>query len=290
VETLDLRPATLADRPSLLALAASDDDLARALDAWLADPAGVAMGAFAGGSLVGMAHVQMVSDDEAWLDGIRADEDWAEKGTVALVIRRCQHWARERGARVARCAIPSGDTAITQAIDSGGFAQIGAYVPFEAPTAGATPDLLPGPVIGQPGPDALERLWGWLERSNVAPLTGGLLLPAGIGMALTDARLADLLATQAMWTVEEWGEIQALAIAGAQHPPGGSEIFSTAYLDGASESVGRLMLFLRSLAAERGFDLIDARPPDLLILHDALNGAGFARQSEGIVTLWAAEV
>ncbi len=290
MEAIAVRSATLADAPALGALAEPDDYIPNVLDEWLTDESGAVIVAESDGTPVGMAHIVMAAADEAWLDGVRVRPDDRQRGVGGALARRCLVWARERGASVVRCCVTGGNTPSQRMIERAGFSAIGAYVPFEAPAAGAETDPRHDYAVSQPGPDALDRLWAWLERSNVAPLVGGLLLPGGIGVALTDERLASALAERSVWLAEAWGETTALAIADARRPSGRPELFSIAYLDGAADAISRLALVLRSVAAARGYDAIDARPPDLLIVHDALAGAGFARMDSDTHALYAADL
>jgi hypothetical protein len=142
-----------------------------------------------------------------------------------------------------------------------------------------------------PGADAFERLWGWLEQSNLAPFNGGLEFLGWAARALTEPRLRAYLAAGEVLTLEEWDTIQALAIVRDQPDgPGEPGRLEVRYLDGMADGVGRLALALRALAAERGLATIQLFLPDLLILRDAMDGAGYASQGEGAMWVYARDL
>jgi hypothetical protein len=86
--------------------------------------------------------------------------------------------------------------------------------------------------------------------------------------------------------LEEWGAIQALAIARAPARDDGAApaALEVEYLDGAAEGIGRMALALRREAAAGGLAGVRLAIPDLLILHDAMDGAGYARLD--VQALW----
>jgi hypothetical protein len=51
------------------------------------------------------------------------------------------------------------------------------------------------------------------------------------------------------------------------------------YIDGTASGISTLALVLREIAQERELEQVELWLPDLLILQDAMNGAGYARSS-----------
>ena len=82
-----------------------------------------------------------------------------------------------------------------------------------------------------------------------------------------------------MRLIEEWETIAALAILAAPAltpEPEEARVLEVTYLSGSSEGIGRLALALRSAAYERNLAEVKLWLPDLLILRDAMDGAGYA--------------
>jgi ribosomal protein S18 acetylase RimI-like enzyme len=282
--TVEIRPARLEDKAPVLAFSRRSfewgDYIEHVWDDWISDPTGELVVAAQGDIPVGVAFVTLLTETEAWYQGVRVAPEMRGQGIGTALTTHCAHRARDLGAEIVRACVESTNVASQTMMQRAGYAQIGSFVKFEAETAEVTPDQRVGPLISQPGPDRLEGIWSWLEHSNLVSLNGGLLLTGWRGVALTDERLNYALIDRDVWLLEEWGNIQALAIAAPRQANDQRTIFSTQYIDGTAEGVGRLMLYLRAHAMEQGFAIIDVRSPDLLILFDALNGAGFERRDE----------
>jgi GNAT superfamily N-acetyltransferase len=281
-----LRPAQPADTDAVLALNhaiyGADDYLPGDWQEWLADDASVTV-AILDGAVVGLIHCVMLTADEAWLEGVRVAPAAQGRGIATALVQHAIQQARSHHAAVIRASTEETNAAMRSVLHGSGFVQVGSYVHFVAPTAGATPDPTAEALIHRPASDDLDRLWAWLERSNIAPLAGGCYMEGRRALALTDDALTRFLAAGQVWTLEDYGEIQALAIGGPRRR-GDATRFSIRYLDGAMQGIGQLALHLRAQAAEAGHARIDAHPPDLLILRDAMEGAGFS--SEGRMPQW----
>ena len=89
-----------------------------------------------------------------------------------------------------------------------------------------------------------------------------------------------LLEDASVITLDEWGATQALAIASEDHA-GGPEL-EVRYIDGLSDAIGRLALLLRGEAHRRGLRQVWLWLPDLLILRDAMDGAGYTREDDAM--------
>ena len=275
----------------LLQAALTDvDDVGAVWDAWIAEPAGAVSVALVDEQVVGLLHFLMVTPEEAYLDHMQVVPTFGDRGIATALVQHGIQQARDHAAAVVRSSTTDADRAMQGIYVGAGFVQVGSYVPFIAATAGAIADATLEEQIHQPGPAELDRLWEWLERSNIAPLVGGLLLIGEWPAALTDDALERALAAGHVWTVDGWGELQAVVIAGPPPQHGQALPYTIRYLDGTAQGIGQLALHLRALAATQGYDLIEARPPDLLIVHDALAGAGFTRTEDATRWLFAKDL
>jgi ribosomal protein S18 acetylase RimI-like enzyme len=281
---VEIRPAQPEDKVPVLAFSQQSFDwgdyIEHVWDDWISDPSGELVVATQDDVPVGVAFVTMLTETEAWYQGVRVAPEMRGQGIGTALTRHCAHRARELGAEVVRAIVEGSNAASQTMMQRAGYVQVGAFAVFTAETAEVTADQYVGPLISQPGPDRLDAIWAWLESSNLVSLNGGLLLDGWRGVALTDERLNYVLTDHCAWLLEEWDNIQALAIAAPRQINDQRTIFSTQYIDGTAEGIGRLMLYLRAYANNQGFATIDVRPPDLLILFDALNGAGFERRDE----------
>jgi ribosomal protein S18 acetylase RimI-like enzyme len=282
--TLEVRPARPEDRDAVLAFCAhtwtGGDYIEYVWDDWLKDDRGVLLVGLLDGQPVAINHIEMVSDDEAWLEGMRVDPAFRREGFGRILTSRALVAARERGASVARLISASDNRASQGMIARFGFVRVAEMVRYRGPAL-APDDAVQLTALARPGPDDLERLWEWLVQSNLAPLTGGLEYADWQARALTEPLLRGYLAAGQVRLIEEWGAIQALAILGAStSDERETPTLDVHYIDGLANGIGRLALSLRAEAATEHCERVELWLPDLLILRDAMAGAGYEGDDE----------
>jgi ribosomal protein S18 acetylase RimI-like enzyme len=296
---LEVRPAREDDRDAVLAFCArawdEGDYIADVWDDWLRDKTGVLLIGVVSSRLVAIVHTRMMSDEEAWLEGIRVDPDLRRQGIGRVMVSRALVAAHERGATVARLFVDHAAAASHRLVAKFGFTRVAEVALYLAEPLPAEEVALPadevGPRLSTPGIAAFEGIWAWLEQSNLSPFNGGLEFLGWSARGLTEPSLREYLAAGEVWLLEEHGAILALAVARAL-PASAIEPawLQVRYMDGLPESVGRLALALRDIAALRGVSEVDLWLPDLLILQDAMYGAGYGRETEGAMWVYAREL
>src|SRR5262249_22988957 len=153
---------------------------------------------------VGIVHVRMVAEGEAWLEGIRVDPRERRQGIGSALVSRALVAAREREAEVARLMTSAANTASQQLIARFGFTRVAEIVRYEALTrpdgnGGETPY---GPLPNRPGERDFDRLWDWLVQANLRPFTGGLEIEEWAARALSEPALRRYLAAGSVWALE----------------------------------------------------------------------------------------
>lgn len=272
---------------------------------------------------VGLVHVRKVSDDEVWMEGIRVDPDRRRQGIARRLSSASLAAARERGATVARLMTTHENTASQQLAVGFGYVKVAEMVRYEAPAlepdvlgeakesegetetesesetttegaprAGISVDVAPGARLVIAGPEDFERVWAWMERSSLLPLTGGLGFGDWSARALSELDVRAALAEGRLWQLEEWETIQALALLEERpaYTPGESGRLHLRTLDGSSEGIGRLALVLREEAGRRGLRSVVAWLPNLLILRDAMAGAGYEADEDTPMWVYARDL
>jgi ribosomal protein S18 acetylase RimI-like enzyme len=308
VDALEVRPARAEDREPVLAFCArtweDGDYIASVWDDWLSDETSVLLVGVTGGRPVAIAHMRMVSLDEAWLEGIRVDPQMQRQGIGRAMLSRALAAARERGASVARLCVEQDNTASQRLVARFGFTRVAEVALYVGPAltedeevvageaaGGGEPSQLEasaGPRLRAPGVEAFEEIWAWLVQSNLSPFNGGLEFAGWTARALTEPLLQAYLTAGEVWLLEEHSAILALAVI-HDEPAAGNEPawLDVRYMDGLAESIGRLALTLREVAAVRGQVEVDLWLPDLLILRDAMSGAAYRRETEGALWVYA---
>lgn len=367
---LAVRPARAEDREAVFAFCArtwgdDGDYIPYVWDEWLADMRGesalhgVVLVATLDGRPVGITHLRMLSDDEAWIEGVRVDPAERRTGVGRALIGHALKTAQGRGATVARFFTDETNVASQQLFARFGFVRVAQMIRYATPALDETDDtgkaaeeaaahstdttngssgspedtlaatgLADDPVglqLTTPGEDAFERIWEWLTHSTLTPFNGGLEFIGWAARGLREPTLRDYLASGKVWLLEGWDTILALAIAlqedddepdedlmdedeaqargddegdvfrsdGSSDGAGEQEIrhvsrgksLDVRYADGSADGLSRLCLALREVAGQRGLGRVRLWLPELLILADAMAGAGYERR--GDEAMWA---
>jgi ribosomal protein S18 acetylase RimI-like enzyme len=282
-ETIEARPAREDDREAVLAFSAhtwdDGDYIQYVWEDWLNDTSGALLVATLGGRPVGLAHLRMMSPDEAWIEGVRVDPEVRRQGVARVLISRTLATAHEHGATVARYFTSSDNVASQQLFDRFGFVRVAEVLHFTADALDADGREEEGIALARATVQDAERIWAWLEQSNLAPLNGGLEIHEWAAQALTEPRLREHLAAGRVWTLDELGGLAALAVVErvVDEPdnPDDPPILSVWYCDGSADALGRMGVGLRALAKAQELPRVELWLPDVLILRDAMDGAGF---------------
>jgi ribosomal protein S18 acetylase RimI-like enzyme len=303
LEDVTVRPAESGDRDAVLAFTAhtfpDGDYIAAVFDTWLEDTSGALLVAIFEGRPVGLAHLLMLSAEDAWIEGIRVDPAVRRRGIGRVLISQVLRTAYERGAKVARLFTDSDNVASQTLVTRRfGFQRVAEVTRYssEALEIGSSTDTsalletqaaTPGPRLLLAGGEDYARIWSWLEQSNLAPVNGGLQFGSWCAWALTGEDLQAYLLDGAVWLLEEWETIQAIAILQDEVISGEDEpgTLQVRYIDGAASSMGTLALHLREIAQMRGLAQVELWLPNLLILRDAMSGAGYNRLGDDDVTM-----
>lgn len=295
---LEVRRARPEDRDAVLAFCTQTwhdgDYIEEVWDEWVADEHNTLLVGVLDGAPVALEHIRMVGEDEAWLEGMRVDPEYRRRGFARVMLSRGLVAAREMGATVARLLTSSTNVATQRLADRFGMVKVAEMVRYGAPALKPeeqheeAADVAP---LTTPGEQDFERIWAWLEQSNLAPLNGGLEMTDWHAEALTEPLLRDYLATGQVALLEELETIGALAIA---LPYRWDETLpwtlETRYIDGLADSIDRLAYALRRRAAEQNCEDVELWLPDTLILRDAMAGAGYEERNDHSQWIYAREL
>jgi ribosomal protein S18 acetylase RimI-like enzyme len=283
-DAIDVRTAREDDRAAVLAFCArtwdDGDYIQYVWDDWQADAAGALLVATLANRPVGLAHLRMMSADEAWIEGVRVDPATRRQGVARVLVSRSLAAAHERGATVARYFTSRDNVASQQLFDRFGFTRVAEIVHFTAEALGVDEREGHDITLVQAGVQDAERIWGWLEQSNLTPFNGGLEVHEWAAQALTESRLREHLTAGRVWTLDELGGLAALAVVeqvenDPDHPDD-RPLLSAWYCDGSADALGRMGVALRALARTMNLLRVELWLPDLLILRDAMDGAGYS--------------
>jgi ribosomal protein S18 acetylase RimI-like enzyme len=282
--TVTIRLAQPEDKAAVLAFCAQTwdwgDYIADVWDQWLTDPSGRLLVAVLDERPVGLEHLRMLAPGECWLEGMRVDPAVRGQGIAGRLNEYAMQEAQKLGATVARLATHSDNRVAQRLLEQSQFEQVGTFAHYTAPAA----DVPGAPLPTVAGQKDLPALLAALDRSSIYPALGGLVYKDWAGRALTEALIQERLSSSNILVLRQWDDIQALAICG---PPESEErALLVEYIDGTPEGVGRLAYGLRALAAGRGLEEVVLTLPDVLMLRDGLEGAGYQAEGDGFFLVY----
>jgi ribosomal protein S18 acetylase RimI-like enzyme len=291
---LVVRRAQPEDRDAVLAFCAhtwdDGDYIAEVWDKWLADEHNALLVGVLNGTPVALERVRMVSEDEAWLEGMRVDPAYRRRGFGRVMVSRALVTARAMGATVARLLTSDTNVASQKLVERFGIVKVAEMIRYRAPA------LKPEEVgdaarLTIPSEQDFERIWAWLEQSNLAPLNGGLEITDWHAEALTEPLLRRYLTAGQVMLLEEWETIGALAVA-LPHRWDEAEPWAleVRYIDGLADAIDRLAYALRQRATELDCTTVELWLPDVLILRDAMAGSGYEQHGDHAHWIYAREL
>ena len=182
-------------------------------DEWLHDSQGLLLVATLDGQPVGVAHLRMSTEKDAWLEGMRVDPKYRQHGIATALHQVMQAEAMRRGATHARLLSASDNTASISLTERGGFRRMGAFAPFKAePVTTPAGDYGPEtPTIATS--DDIEDIIDYLNTSNIFPATGGFYYHSFIAYPITETLLEAKVAAQQVYILRRWQRLDGLAIA-----------------------------------------------------------------------------
>ncbi len=244
-------------------------------DDWLNDPAGQLFVATIDEQPVGIVYLQMLTQTDAWLQGLRVDPAYRQQGIGRALSETAMVEAMQRGATAIRLAVEALNTVSIQLYTSMQMRKVGAFLLYTAP-----------PMITSSKPSASERtqlatlddldhIIDYLNASNVFPLTGGLYYREFKGYPITAELLEKYVTQQQIYLLRRWERLDGLAIVEQQRIQQERSL-SVGYIDGITiDSISLIAYDLRRRVAEMELDSIRAYAPDLVLVHDAFNGVEY---------------
>jgi ribosomal protein S18 acetylase RimI-like enzyme len=281
---IEIRQAQASDREAILAFCTQTwewgDYIDRTWEDWLINPAGQLLVAISGQEPVGVVHMEMLDQTEAWLEGLRVNPDYRQQGIGRTLSEAAMGVAMQRGATAMRLAAASNNTASISLFESMHMQRVGDFslytaAPFATDSKHGAQQLLELAV-----PEDLDTIIDYLNASNIFPLVGGLYYIRFAGRPITSPFLEQKIAHKQIYLLRRWDRLDGLAIA-EEIQYGMGEHFSVGYIDGtAIEAISLIAYELRRYLTLTALDNMRVYAPNTLLVHDAFDGAEYKADSE----------
>lgn len=277
---IEFRAARPEDREAVLVFCANTwdwgDYIEYVWDEWLHDPKGKLFVATVDGQPAAVAHVQMLTATEAWMEGLRVAPEYRNRGIARAMNDVQMAEVLARGATVVRLITESTNAASIHMIESANaLHRVAAYAPYKAEpidTQSKHPQGLETPTLATEAD--IDDIIDYLNTSNIFPAIGGLYYSGFTAWAITPEFLEAKVAAQEVYILRRWHRLDGLAIIEKREGRMGKQLF-IGYIDGTTESISLIAYAMRDKLAEWGLDSVRINAPDLIMVRDALTGAEY---------------
>lgn len=275
----EIRLARAEDRDIVLAFCANTwewgDYVEYVWDEWFNDPNGALLVATIDDRPVGIAHLQMLTPDDAWLEGLRVDPAYRQQGLGSALNIACTEEAMRRGARYARLLTSSDNVASIAMVERNFWRRVGSFVSLSAEPMTTLSEHEVGPDLPRRATEAdLGDIKDYLNTSNIMPLSGGLYYQFFTAYVITDDLIKTKIDAGDVYVLRRWQRLDGLAFAETLQGRQGSSLF-IGYVDGTSEAISLIAYALRKQAADMALSSIRAHIPDMMMVRDAFVAAGY---------------
>jgi ribosomal protein S18 acetylase RimI-like enzyme len=276
---ITVRPARTEDHDAVLAFCAHTwawgDYIELVWDTWLNDPEGLLLVAVIEERPVGLVHIRLINNVDAWQEGMRVDPAYRRQGIARRLSMEAGVQAMRRGATTVRLLTESTNTASVHMIDQARFRRVGAFALYTARPQEHTPRSNAGleePILAVPAD--LEEVVAYLNVSSLFPAVGGLYYEDFVGYRISDTLLAEKIQAGQVYLLRRWNRLDGLAIVPAREDWRGRHLF-IGYIDGTTEAISLIAYALRRQIVALEFEHVAAAVPDLIMVRDAFAGAEY---------------
>ncbi|GAC1484995.1 MAG: hypothetical protein NVS2B12_39840 [Ktedonobacteraceae bacterium] len=276
---IKVRSAQAEDRATVLAFCEHTwewgDYIERTWDDWLNDLDGMLLVATADEKPVGIVHLQMLTEFDAWIEGLRVDPAYRQQGIGRALNEAAMAEAMNRGATDVRLITAAVNTTSIQLFRSLRMRQVAAFTlytaaPILSPPKRAVPETTQVATL-----EDLDEIIDYLNVSNVFPLVAGIYYVKFTACPITAELLEDKIKQQSVYLLRRWDRLDGLTIA-ERREESGEQRLSVGYIDGtAIEAIGLIAYDLRRRALALGVQRVRAYVPDLVLVHDAFSGVEY---------------
>jgi len=241
-----VREAKEADKDAVLRFSQSTSDhrdyIANVWDSWLADHCGKIFVATFEGTPIGMLHVEIIKNGEAWLEGARVAAEFRRRGVASSLNSTCFEWASKRGAKVARLVTDSTNLTAQKALAKMEFLRVSDWIRMRFD--GCQLDISKDVRFAKEAD--IEMIWKFLKGSKDFVASAGLFAIMFRWMSLDRSELARFVGRRMAIIHESGKAVDGLTLFDDTiRQAWQRNSIQTCYVDGTTEAVLSMARFLK---------------------------------------------
>lgn len=270
-----IRPARAEDQAAVLAFCEPGDYIEYLWDTWLANEQGQIFIATADEQPVGVMNMQMLTESDAWLQGLRVDPLYRRQGIAGALHEAATAEAMRHNATYVRLTVENDNIPSLNLARNMHMRPIGAFRLYTAPPFPAQHRSAPQQGVQIATLDDIDDIIDYLNTSSIFPLVGGLYYAQYMARPIEVPLLEQKVLSQQVYFLRRWERIEGLAIAEMRQQRA-QQLLSVGYIDGtAIEAISLIAYDLRTRLLEMELDQVQIYAPDMVLVQDAFDGVEY---------------
>ncbi len=287
---VQVRLARAEDREAVLAFCQhtwenQSDYIHLVWDQWFAEPEGQIFVAVVNDVPVGIARVFMVSDSEAWWEGLRVDRAYRGLGIARILNAQREQFLRENNVKISRCHVNSRDKVMLGMMTRRNRKIVAHYIPYRSTPIPTVKSPL-GSTFTQLNSQDFTFAWELVKSPDFYGENNCFyVFPGAKWQDLRMELLKNLIERGLVWGIKQSDRLVSLAIESALGKKS-PETFWIGYIRGTKESLPILLLELRHLAFQKNYASIGGFFPTCDLLLNYLEKGEFWKSYTGFFSLF----
>lgn len=283
---IEVRPARDTDQDSVFTFCEHTwehgDYIERVWDRWLSTSQGLLFTATADSQPVGIIHIEMLDNENAWIEGLRVDPHYRRQGIGRILVEQALLEAIQRDAGYVRLMTEAQNEQAMMLFKDFRMQHVSTVAMYSAKPYTVLPVSSSAEQTTLATLDDLDEVINYLNASSVFPMVGGLYHRSYKALPITGALLEEKIQAQQVYLLRRWDRLDGLAIAEPRSMEPGELYLSLGYIDGMTiEAISLIVYDLRQRLTPLGIKRILVYAPDYVLMHDALDGMDY--ESDGVL-------
>jgi GNAT superfamily N-acetyltransferase len=276
INEVEIRLAQTEDKEAVLAFCQHTwedrkDYIDQVWDKWLADEKGKIFVAVIDNQPVAMIRVVLMSEREAWWEGLRVDPRYRKRGLVKLLEASVERYLVAANINISRSAVLASNEIMNGIMIRRGRQKVGRYFWYVADSINSSPSQLKKLEISD-----FDSIWNLITTSPHFDREVCLYISRSAKwQELTAQNLTQRLVSGQAWGLKQDNHCQSMAI--QSYLEGSNNSLWIGYATGDNNSFSTLLNELRSLAYCIGYPTVSGFFPQNSFVADALANAGYRK-------------
>jgi len=259
------------------------DYVPRVWNHWLEEKDGRILVATINNVPVGISHVKVLKQGEAWLEAARTDPNYRRKGVATAITKECFKFALQKDVKLVRLATNSDNTAALRALRKLGFKLVSEFVKMTCKKMEA--DKSEKTKWAKVRDE--KEIWEFLRKSKCYAKSAGVFTILYVWTSLQKEDLKKFLAERKAIICKDQNAVSGLMLIDDGVSREWSEnSVQTCYVDGTQEAVLDIIRFLKEHCRESGIKRIYGFTCDYKPNISAFDIMGFERDTLACIYLF----